>query len=122
MANILVIDDDEEMRELLKMMLMDEHHDVTTAENGLKAMRFYHNQKFDLIITDIIMPDKDGFEVIFDIFESGIDTPIIAMSGGRRSITSEFGLNSATVMGVQATLHKPFTELQLNEAIKWILG
>lgn len=118
MANILVIDDDEDIRDLLEMMLIDDHHSVTTAIDGQHGMGLYRLAKFDLIITDIIMPNQDGIDVIADIMNSDNKTPIIAISGGiRKILTSEFNLQSAWTMGVQEILKKPFSALQLRHAV-----
>lgn len=122
MANILVIDDDEAIRDLLEMILTIDKHDVTLAEDGDQGMKLYRKNTYDLIITDIIMPNKDGIDLIADMVNTDNPTPIIAMSGGRRKITSDFNLQSAASMGVKETLKKPFTELDLRRAIKKILG
>jgi DNA-binding NtrC family response regulator len=122
MANILVIDDDEAIRDLLEMILTIDKHDVTLAEDGEQGMKLYSKNTYDLIITDIIMPNKDGIDLIADMVNTDNPTPIIAMSGGRRKITSDFNLQSAASMGVKETLKKPFTELDLRRAIKRILG
>ncbi len=122
MANILVIDDDEEIRDLLEMILMADGHKVTLAEDGEQGMERYRKNKFDLIITDIIMPNKDGIDVIADMINTENPIPIIAMSGGRRKITSDFNLQSAASMGVTETLKKPFTEFDLRRAIQSTLA
>lgn len=122
MANILVIDDDEAIRDLLEMILTGDKHDVTLAEDGEQGMKLYRKNTYDLIITDIIMPNKDGIDLIEDMMDTDNPTPIIAMSGGRRKITSDFNLKSAAYMGVKETLKKPFTELDLRRIIKKILG
>ncbi len=119
MANILVIDDDEDIRDLVEMMLIDDNHSVTTAIDGQQGMGLYRLAKFDLIITDILMPNQDGIEVIIEMDKSYKKTPIIAMSGGSQKMwcTPEFLLLSAWTIGVKETLKKPFTALQLHHAI-----
>lgn len=120
MAHILVADDDEDIRALVEMMLTQDGHTVVTAEDGMKAGMIFRRDKFDLVITDIIMPSQDGIEFIASILTSFVseDTPIIAMSGGRRKITSDFNLSSAQTMGVTATLKKPFSHLDLRKAVR----
>lgn len=118
MANILVIDDDEDIRDLVEMMLIDDNHSVTTAVDGQQGMGLYRLAKFDLIITDILMPNQDGIEVIIEMDKSCKKTPIIAISGGGRGIcTADFLLLSAWTIGVKETLKKPFSALQLRHAI-----
>ena len=71
----------------------------------------------DLIITDILMPNMDGMEFIMELVRQSNNTPLIAMSGGRRSITSAFNLESARLLGVKVTLSKPFTHTALRAAL-----
>ncbi len=122
MANILVIDDDEDICDLLQIVLTADGHQVALAEDGEKGIELYRKKKFDLIITDILMPNKDGINVIVDIINGGNRVPIIAISGGRRAISSDFNLQSAELLGVTATLKKPFTASEMRRTIKKILG
>ena len=76
----------------------------------------------DLIITDVLMPKMDGIEVIVELSHLGNAVPIIAMSGGRRSVTADFNLASAATMGVRVTLAKPFSREDLRRAIQQALA
>ena len=122
MANILIIDDDENMCDLLKTMLRLEKHLVNVALDGKQALEIYNKKKPDLIITDIIMPNQNGIEFMIELGHQGNTVPIIAMSGGRRSVTSEFNLDSAELLGAKAVLPKPFNHAQLKEAIQKALN
>jgi CheY-like chemotaxis protein len=122
MAKILIIDDDPQVRELLSVMLRQDKHSVDMAHDGTEAIEIYQSQPFDLVITDILMPGKDGIDTIVELAAFGKNTPIIAMSGGRRMLSSEFNLESAMLVGAKAILKKPFTDVQLREAIKQVLG
>ncbi|WP_040579739.1 response regulator [Methylobacter tundripaludum] len=122
MARILVIEDDEQFREMLVQMLTQDAHRVTVAHDGEEGLRLSRQVRPNLIITDILMPRMDGIETIMELARQGGDTPIIAISGGRRSISAEFNLESATLMGVKATLAKPFTRADLRQAIEQALG
>ncbi|MBV5308168.1 response regulator [Chromatium okenii] len=117
MLNILIVDDEELFRVMLAEMVRREGHQAHTASNGNEALRAVAQQPPDLIITDILMPEKDGIELIAELAKRGNRIPIIAISGGRRTISSEFNLESATLMGVRATLPKPFTREALRRAI-----
>ena len=117
MAHILVIDDDEAFREMLVQSLTLDQHRVTVAGNGEEGMRLCQQAKPDLILTDVLMPSLDGIELIMELSRRGNTIPIIAMSGGRRSISAEFNLESASLMGVKATLAKPFVRADLRQAI-----
>ncbi len=118
MAKILVIDDEEQLRDLLTKMLTRDGHQVMMAQDGEEGIRHFHLFNPDLIITDIIMPNKDGIEVIMDLLKIKPDLPIIAISGGRRAITAGFNLDSAEMLGVKGILQKPFTHQQLQEVLK----
>jgi CheY-like chemotaxis protein len=117
MSHILVIEDDVQFREMLVQMLRLDGHEVAIAVDGSEALTLLQSVKPDLIITDILMPNLDGIEIIMDLSRRGADIPIIAMSGGRRAVTATFNLASAEVLGVAATLAKPFARADLREAI-----
>jgi len=121
MAHILLIDDDEQFRLMLKQMLSGDGHRVSEASDGTDGLQAAAASRPDLVITDILMPKKDGIEVIVDINRNDPSLPIIAISGGRRTISAEFNLDSARMMGVRATLAKPFSRDQLRAAIRKVL-
>lgn len=122
MAQILVIEDDEQFREMLVKMLTLDTHRVTVAHDGEEGLRLCRQVRPDLIITDILMPQMDGIEMIMELARQGGSTPVIAISGGRRSISAEFNLESASLMGVKAALAKPFTRADLRQAIDQALA
>jgi len=122
MAHILLIDDDDQFRAMLAQMLSQDAHQVTQAGDGEEGLRLAGQVKPDLIITDILMPHKDGIETIMALVETGSTVPIIAISGGRRTISAEFNLNSAALIGVRATLAKPFARADLRLAITQALS
>lgn len=82
MANLLVVDDDEAVRMMLRKMLEADSHDVVTAENGIQALNWLRTHVIDVIILDIIMPEKEGFETIVEIRSDYPNLKIIAISGG----------------------------------------
>lgn len=122
MAHILVIEDDEQFLGLLVNQLSQDGHTVTVAADGEQGVKLSQQLKPDLIITDIIMPRKDGIETIMELTALGSQVPIIAMSGGRRTVSASFNLHSAELMGVKATLQKPFSRSDLRMAIDKGLG
>jgi CheY-like chemotaxis protein len=117
MTTILIVDDDELFRTMLEAMLAKEGHQVLTASTGSEALARLESTSPDLIMTDILMPDGDGIELITALNQQQRGIPIIAMSGGRRAISLEFNLESAALMGVKATLPKPFTRDSLRQAL-----
>lgn len=122
MAHILLIEDDMQFRQMLVMMLELDGHRVTMAADGSEALGIIGTATYDLIITDILMPNLDGAETILKLFEQGSETPIIAMSGGRRSISLEFNPESVKLTGVKVALAKPFSRADLRAAINESLG
>jgi CheY-like chemotaxis protein len=122
MANILVIEDDEQFCQMLAQMLRQAGHQVETAANGVLGLEKYRQSAPDLVITDILMPEKDGIDTILEIKREGTDTRLIAISGGRRAITPQFNLDSAALIGVQKVLAKPFSRQQILEAVEAALS
>jgi CheY-like chemotaxis protein len=122
MPHILVIEDDLEFRDPLVKLLMSDRHTVTIAGNGVEALNLLKTIRPALIITDVLMPKMDGIETIMQLSRAGNDVPIIAMSGGRRSVSADFNLASAKLMGVRTTLAKPFSRAELRDAIHLALA
>ena len=122
MARILIIDDDEQFRAMLAQMLEEDAHSVTVACDGDEGLSLIAEAMPQLIITDILMPHKDGIETIAALSQAGSEIPIIAVSGGQRVTTADFNLALASLIGVKATLAKPFTRADLRLALKQALG
>jgi len=120
MARILVIDDDEQVLDMLYQSLTREGYDVLRASNGEQGLRLYRQEPVDLIITDIIMPEKEGIETIIELRQDFPDVKIIAMSGGGRIGTKDY-LHLAKIFGVQRTFTKPVAREQLLDAITELL-
>ena len=120
MAKILLIDDEEQMRFLLTRMLTRDGHEVFLAEDGVEGVQTFYQAKPDLVITDIVMPNKDGLEVIAEIRTTHPKQSIIAMSGGRRILAAN--LDSVEAIGVKGILQKPFTHQQLQEVVQLALS
>ncbi len=122
MAHILLIDDDDQFRDMMTQMLQQDQHKLTVAKDGAEGLALINSTRFDLIITDILMPKMDGIELIAALKKLACKTPIIALSGGRRMISADFNLESASLVGVSSTLAKPFTRNELRDAIKEALA
>ena len=116
MARILIIDDEDELRSMLRQMLEQAGHEVTEAVNGAEGIKLYEQDRPDLVITDIIMPEKEGVETIIALRRADPDLPIIAISGGGRLQATDF-LTMARKLGARRTLSKPFRRDQLLEAV-----
>lgn len=122
MALILIADDDTWFRALLVQMLKKEGHETIEAADGADALARMREQRPDAVIMDMLMPNMDGADTIVEMGRQGLDIPLVAMSGGRRTVTSEFNLDSARLLGARACLTKPFTPVQLRAALGDVLG
>jgi len=107
MARILVIDDEENILNLLSIVLNGAGHDVVTATNGRVGLKSMAMDKFDLVITDIVMPETEGIETIQHLRRVTQTLPILAISGGGRLGNLDM-LQAAKQLGATATLSKPF--------------
>lgn len=113
MANILLIDDDELILKSLSRFLEMSGHNVTTTQDGAGVNRLLDRESFDLIITDILMPDTDGIHIIMNTrHDKNMSIPILAISGGGRT-DADLYLESAETLGASAVLRKPFTNEEL---------
>lgn len=120
MKRILVVEDDMIMRETLSDILRFEGYDVSTADGGNKALELISNNSFDLVITDVLMPDRDGFDVITEAKQKCPGIRVIAISGGGY-MSSDAYLKMASNAGADDTLSKPFDVDELLAKTKDIL-
>ena len=121
MARIMVIDNEEFVLNVLREMLSREEHEIVTATNGVEGITLFNQQAFDLVIVDILMPQKDGLDTIREMMAINPQTRIIAISGGGRSGVLDF-LPVAEVFGALRTLAKPFERHELIEAVNAALS
>lgn len=117
MARILVIDDEEEIRDMLTRILEAAGHETVVAPNGEVGTTMYRENPTDLIITDIIMPGKQGMETIMDLRMEFPQVKIIAMSGGGNRIGPYSYLMLAKQCGAQRVFNKPLRKNELLAAI-----
>lgn len=117
MKRILVVDDELQIRTMLTQMLEQEGYAVHTAENGEEGMALVGRYAFDLVITDMIMPVKDGLKFIMELVRDYPDMKILAISGGG-AIKAERYLTMAGYLGDIATLEKPFKRDMLLELVR----
>lgn len=117
MKRILVVDDEAQIRSMLTQMLEQEGYEVYTAENGEEGFTLVGRHSFDLVITDMIMPVKDGLKFIMELVRDYPDLKILAISGGG-AIKAERYLTMAGYLGDIATLEKPFKREALLDVVK----
>ena len=121
MRRILVIDDDHHILIMIKKMLERVGFEVELASNGNEGLELYKRTPVDLVITDIIMPEKEGLETIREMRRIRSDLKIIAMSGGGK-ISSDNYLDTAKIFGASKILGKPFSQKQIVSAVQELLG
>ena len=120
MERILVIDDDIQVLNVLHFALVHEGYDVLKASNGKEGIKLYREDPVDLIITDLIMPEKEGIETIRELTSEFPNVKIIAISGGGRIGPADY-LNMAKVLGAKRTLAKPIERDELVKTVKEVL-
>lgn len=121
MKRILVVDDEVQIRTMLTQMLEQEGYSVHTAENGEEGLAQVGRHTFDLVITDMIMPVKDGLKFIMELVRDYPDLKILAISGGG-AIKAERYLTMAGYLGDIATLEKPFKRDAFLELVRKQIG
>lgn len=120
MAKLLVVDDDVGVRKMLKTILEKDSHVVVTAENGSQALECLQKRIPDVVILDIIMPEKEGFETIVELRRNYPELKIIAISGGG-SIGAKNYLKLAMILGAHLALEKPVGMYELRVAIQQLV-
>lgn len=117
MATILLVEDHAHMRRALARELRRCGHSVREASNGgAEAMRLL--DEVDIVVTDVFMPDQDGVELIQHVKKERPGTPVIVMSGGWHAFSSQAALEWGQAFGADATLEKPVSVDDINEAIR----
>lgn len=117
MGSALVIDDQPEMLNMMKVVLERLGFDVTAAPSGKSIVHDLDDAFYDIIITDIFMPDTDGIEVIRKLRSSRPDIPVLAVSGGGTNLEGDF-LRVAKLLGASDVLQKPFMPDDLKRAVR----
>jgi len=119
MATILVIDDQESIRALLRDALEGDGHEVLEAANGRLGLELYRKQSADLIITDILMPEMNGLELMLELTRSFLNVKVIVMTG---DLAGMGRLDKAKLLGACQTFQKPFDMKELLRAVRYNLA
>ena len=116
-CSILIVDDEPGIRELLSMILESAGHSVIVAEDGLEAPKVMASREINVVITDLLMPERDGLEFITEIRTKYPKVKIVAMSGGGH-IARDSYLRIAKNFGAHHLLEKPFSQAGVLAAIE----
>lgn len=119
MPSVLIVDDSTSILKLLAHALGEAGFDVVSASNGQQALDATAQRRFDLIITDIFMPETDGIELLMQLNKRGGRPPVIALSSKSGSMDM---LPSARLLGAELTLYKPFKPADLVTAAQQLLA
>ena len=119
MATILIVDDEDPVRDLLRRILEEDGHEVREASNGQEGLNLYRQAPVDLVITDILMPVRDGMDVILELTREFLDAKVIAVTGatGDRNF-----LSVAKLFGAREILQKPFTVDEVRRLVRYTLN
>ena len=129
-AHVLVVDDEEDIRDVLKIILERAGFEVDVAASADDGIGMMRDKKADVVVTDIIMPGKDGVDAVYDIRMEFPKTKIIVISGGGNvkpdsyepgAIKTMAYLASASAAGADVTLTKPFERDELISAVKGLV-
>jgi YesN/AraC family two-component response regulator len=121
MASILIIDDELQIRVMMRRILEKVGYEVYEASDGKEGIKLFRDKPTDLVITDIIMPEKEGLETILDLRHDFPKIKIIAISGGGKTGLPNF-LPAAKKFGAIRTLPKPFGKDDLLKLVKEVLN
>ena len=118
MAMILIIDDEEPIHVLLRSVLQAEGYQVTEAVNGREGLERYRDRPADLVITDIVMPELNGLDMLLELTREFLHAKVIAVSGAGEEKSL---LDVAKLLGARQTFQKPFSMPQLLSAVRYEL-
>ena len=121
MARILIMDDEKEIRSIIRKALTMAGHEVVEAEDGAVGTRLFEASPFDLVVTDLLMPEKEGIETIIELRETNPELRILVVSGGMAG-DRDGPLADAVALGADAAVAKPFTISELLEAVNGLLA
>jgi CheY-like chemotaxis protein len=108
------------LRQLVAQLLRTAGYEVVEATDGKDGIRQYRHAPFDLVVTDLLMPEKDGLEVLIELRSTSPDLKIITISGANAYGNSP--LNTSRLLGADRTIQKPFNDEQLLQAVREVLG
>ncbi len=113
---ILVVDDDQMIREMVKVALTKAGYEIELAENGEEAIEILQHKNYDMVITDLVMPKKDGVALMSHIQKQDLNIPVLVISGGVEGHAKDF-INYSGYFA-DDTLTKPFTDTLLLQAVE----
>ncbi len=120
MARILLIEGEPHVRKLMKEILEEEGHEIIECDNGTDGIREYKRAAIDLVVLDVLLPDKDGLDTLRELKQHHDDVKVMAISGGFVQGAIDM-LPLAKRLGARHTLDKPFDLKMFLSAVKQLL-
>jgi CheY-like chemotaxis protein len=120
--SVLLADDAQDLQALIAMWLEEAGHHVTRVSTGQEVVQHAAQRDFDLLVTDILMPDGDGWDAIAVVQRSRPQMRILAISGGAREMPANKVLRAARAAGAIASLEKPFSRPDFLEAVARVMA
>lgn len=121
MDTVLIVDDDRQTRKFWRLALQKEGFKVLEACNGNECLWLYQEKSPDVVLIDLIMPEKDGVTTIDEIKKQNKGSKVIAISGGGVFFPETY-LDEAEIVGADATLSKPISRDDLISAVRNVLN
>lgn len=118
MPSVLIVDDDDQIRRLLRATMERAGYRVSEGRSGREGLLRYRAAPADVVVMDILMPDKDGLEAIIELRRDFPDAKVIAITGGSTTMNVPDFLDVAKVLGAKRTLHKPFSNAEFLAAVE----
>jgi len=122
MTRVLVVDDDDDVRSMLVEMLAAAGFEARAARTGLAALDDAKTSDCDVLVTDLLMPEADGLDVIKAALQAPRPPAIVAISGGSPRLPASIGLRLCEAFGADRVLYKPFSKAELVEAVNGVLA
>ena len=121
MARILVIEDDDSIRKLIEKFMTIDGHEVETAENGAVGLKMIASRQYDLLITDIVMPEQDGIGVLMELRRTQSKLKTIVITGGSLKLQMHDLMLTARAMKADKVLQKPLDFEKLSQVVAALL-
>lgn len=120
--HVLLVEDSPEVSLSVREILSSAGHDVDDASNGKEALDKIDQGNFDLVVSDIWMPEMDGIALLKEIRSAGNDVPVVVISGGAPNAPLTYTAPLASTFGANAVIYKPFEKEELLKAIDTVLA
>ena len=122
MARILLVEDSPEVSLSVREILASVGHSVEEAASGIEALKRLKAGAFDVIVSDIWMPEMDGIALLKEIRGAGNTIPVVVISGGAPNAPLTYTAPLAATFGANLVVYKPFEKAELLKAVETVLA